>query len=514
MTDWTEGYVTEIGYTYGYYQELNPLRACWALLNAGYEPPSVGPNGWNVCELGFGQGVSLNAHAAAIPGSWWGTDFNPAQAAFASKLARASGAPIHVFDDAFSQFAERDTPMFDFIGLHGIWSWVSDENRKVIVDFVRRKLRVGGVLYVSYNSLPGWATGMPLRRLMVEYERSMAAPGTTMTSRIDSALEFCERLIATDPAVARANPQMASRLSRIKDQPRSYLAHEYFNRDWKPMYFSEMAEWLAPAKLDFGASAFMLDHLHGVTFTPAQAKLLAEISDPILRETVQDFCVSQQFRRDLWIRGPRRISPHEQAALMREQRVVLMEPARLVNLTVQGPSGELKLNESLYRPVIEALSDHKPTSVIALEKKLAETGIRWPQLKEVLSVLIGSNAIALAQAEKVAQRQKATTDQLNAALIRLSHTGRELTCLVSPVTGGGVTVGRIPQLFLAARSQQLKAPQDWAHYAWNVLNSQGERMLKDGVALQSLEENLNYLQSMAQAFSDAQLPVLKAVGIA
>jgi len=35
MTDWTAGYVADIGYTYGYYQELNPLRARLALLNAG-----------------------------------------------------------------------------------------------------------------------------------------------------------------------------------------------------------------------------------------------------------------------------------------------------------------------------------------------------------------------------------------------------------------------------------------------------------------------------------------------
>lgn len=27
MNDWTAGYVADIGYTFGYYTELNPLRA-------------------------------------------------------------------------------------------------------------------------------------------------------------------------------------------------------------------------------------------------------------------------------------------------------------------------------------------------------------------------------------------------------------------------------------------------------------------------------------------------------
>ena len=39
MTDWTAGYVADIGYTYGYYTELNPLRVRLAFLNAGLVPP-------------------------------------------------------------------------------------------------------------------------------------------------------------------------------------------------------------------------------------------------------------------------------------------------------------------------------------------------------------------------------------------------------------------------------------------------------------------------------------------
>ena len=30
MSDWNDGYVTDIGYTFGYYAELNPLRALGA----------------------------------------------------------------------------------------------------------------------------------------------------------------------------------------------------------------------------------------------------------------------------------------------------------------------------------------------------------------------------------------------------------------------------------------------------------------------------------------------------
>ena len=39
MSDWTAGYVADIGYTYGYYPELNPLRVNLAFLNAGLVAP-------------------------------------------------------------------------------------------------------------------------------------------------------------------------------------------------------------------------------------------------------------------------------------------------------------------------------------------------------------------------------------------------------------------------------------------------------------------------------------------
>jgi hypothetical protein len=88
MSDWTAGYVADIGYTYGYYTELNPLRVKLAFLNAGLSAPEMG----TACELGFGQGMSTNLQAAASVVKWYGTDFNPSQAACAQEFAALSGS--------------------------------------------------------------------------------------------------------------------------------------------------------------------------------------------------------------------------------------------------------------------------------------------------------------------------------------------------------------------------------------------------------------------------------------
>src|SRR5579864_8638012 len=117
VSDWTDGYVAEIGYTFGYCGELNPLRIALPFLNAALTPPPIA----TACELGFGQGISVNIHAAASPISWHGTDFNPGHAAFAQSLAQAAGSGAQLFDQSFAEFCARpDLPDFDFVALHGV----------------------------------------------------------------------------------------------------------------------------------------------------------------------------------------------------------------------------------------------------------------------------------------------------------------------------------------------------------------------------------------------------------
>lgn len=200
-------FINEIrSYTYYYYTELKPLRIKLAFLRQGLVFPDAGA----ACELGFGQGMSANIHAAASVTHWSSVDFNSVQASFAQELAATSQADAKLYDQAFDEFCGRDDlPEFDYIGLHGVWSWISDENRTVIVDFVRRKLKVGGVLYISYNTQPGWATMVPMRDLLTEHVEVMRADGVGIVNRIDSALNFAEQLLAVNSAYARANPKIA-----------------------------------------------------------------------------------------------------------------------------------------------------------------------------------------------------------------------------------------------------------------------------------------------------------------
>ena len=276
MGDWSAGYVSELEYSFGYYAELNPLNMEAAFINSGYVYPAIE----NACELGFGQGLSINMHAAASTINWYGNDFIPAQASFAQQLARSSGANARLFDDSFEEFARRqDLPDFDFIGLHGVWSWISAKNRQVLVDFFKKKLKVGGVLYLSYNTLPGWANFAPVRHLMTQHADVLGAQGDGVASRINESLKFADELLQLNPLFAAANPGVADKLNSMKTQSRSYLAHEYFNKDWEPMHFSAVAELLGSAKLSYACSAAIVEDMNQLCLTEEQTAFLEQIPD-------------------------------------------------------------------------------------------------------------------------------------------------------------------------------------------------------------------------------------------
>ncbi|MYM68819.1 methyltransferase [Pseudoduganella sp. FT55W] len=510
MSDWTGGYVADIDYTYGYYQELNPLRVALAFANAGLEMPAMG----TACELGFGQGMSANVHAAATVTEWHGTDFNPAQAAFAQEMAATAGSGARFVDQAFADYCARtDLPDFDFIGLHGIWSWVSDENRAIIVDFVRRKLKVGGVLYISYNTQPGWAPTVPLRGLLTNYAEVMAAPGAGIGNRIGAALDFADKLLETNPAFFSANPSVANRLKLLRTQNRNYVAHEYFNRDWQPMSFADMAELLGEAKLSYACSAHYVDHIESVNMTQPQRALLDELPDPVFRQSVRDFMVNQQFRRDYWVKGPRRQNPLQRSETIRRQRVILTAPRATISLKVRGATIEGGLNEAVYTPLLDILGDYKPHTLGQLEAALADRKINLLQVLEAALILGSRGELAMAQSPEEIKAATPASQRLNQKLFERARASDDTSVLASPVTGGGLQLGRINQLFLLAHSHGKRGAAAWTDFVWMILSAQNHRLIKDGATLQTAEDNVAELQRQAQEFEATRLPMYLALGV-
>jgi hypothetical protein len=458
--------------------------------------------------------MSINIHAAAYAGEFWGTDFNPTQAAHARSLADASGSGVKLLDDSFAEFATRsDLPEFDIIGLHGIWSWISDENRRVIVDIIRRKLRVGGIVYNSYNCLPGWAPAMPLRHLMTLHADLVGSDATGMVGKIEGAVSFAKQVVDSGALYFRANPAVGERLKYLSGQNRNYLAHEFFNRDWAVMPFSDVAQWLDDAKVSFVASAHLMDHVEAVNLTAEGRKLLADIRHPILRQSVRDYFINQQFRRDVFVKGPRRLSNLDQMEALRAQAFVVTTHPDEIPMKVTGALGEATLQEAIYRPVIEVLAEDNfaPKTIGELERHGKLKSLNFNQLFQALLVLSGAYHIHPAQQVSKESHQRCIA--LNRHICERARDSGNITHLASPVTGSGIPVDRFLQLFLLAAQHDKKTIAEQAAFAWECISAQGECLVKDGKKLETDDENIAELTRQATAYGEKRRPILKALGI-
>ncbi|MFZ4072086.1 MAG: methyltransferase regulatory domain-containing protein [Caulobacterales bacterium] len=504
--DWANGYVTDIGYLNGYISELNPVRMPLPLLQAGIMPPEVN----TACELGFGQGFSLAVHASASKTQWWGADINPTHAANAASLIAAGGGAAATSDASFADFCTRkDLPDFDFIGLHGVWSWIDAGNKAIITEFIRTKLKVGGVLYVSYNTFPGWNTMAPIRQIMAEHQKALSPSGAGRLARVDAAMIFAEKLLATNPDYVRNAPLVGERFSTMQKMDRRYLAHEFFNADWAPCYFAAMAQSLGAAKLTYAGSCHSIDHVDAMNHTPEQIAFLQSIPDPILRQSVRDVMVNQQFRRDYWIKGPRRLDATGREAALMDLEFVLLRPAAQAPLKAVGGRGEVTLRTELFRAVPEAMADHAPVSARTIFERVRDKNLSWRAVQEALFLLASNGAITLAQ------RPQARRDVrgFNAHVMNLSRSRDSYSFLASPVSGGAVPVGRLQQLLLIARAAGCGSHVAMAQTVQAMLAAQGERVAFDasGTAGTAQDERAQLIRLAAAL--EAELPLLQALGV-
>jgi len=350
--DWSHGYVIDQPYTEGFYRELAPSWLNYvAAVNGCHPRPIEGE--FTYLELGCGLGQSTNVLAACYPQArFYGVDFNPAHIANAELVAREAGiGNVRFLERSFDELDQADLPEFDFIGLHGIYSWVLPPIQAAIVEVLRRRLKPGGLVYVSYNALPGWASEAPNQKLL--YEFGQAAIGTSV-ERVEQALTQAGKLADLGTGHHRLNPAAAKHMASIAKQSRAYLVHEYMNASWQPFFSCDVADAMAEAKLSFCGSATLAENYPELATTDAGIALVRAQPTPRLQQLVLDFLVNQRFRRDLFVRGHARLG--NTGVLRHLRQSCFLAPRPLADLVPKAkvPRGEIGFEPASF-PVIRDL---------------------------------------------------------------------------------------------------------------------------------------------------------------
>jgi len=445
--------VTEVTYPFNYYRELNPNIQALALAITGVTARPQGAP-FTYLELGCGCGLATLVHAATHPhGQFIATDINPDHINLARGIAKDAGLDnVSFLELAFEDMDTAGLPQFDTIAMHGVWSWINDFNRDVILKFTDKYLTSGGVVYCSYNTQPGYSAIMPLRELMMIGYRQ--AEGST-AAKVEAGLAFGQRIKALGAAYFRANPLLGKYLDDIMPLGRNYLAHEYFNADWWSFSFAQVAARFAPLGMSFAGSARVLDHMDALNFTPDMRAALDEITDATARETLKDYFLNCQFRRDLYVRDAARPA-NPIAALLDVPIAAAVLPANVHRVAGSSMLGEIRPRADVAQAIVTALSEG-PASTISLMKHPAMAEMAPDSVLETLLTLAALGAAEPALPTEGWAARKARTDRLNAVLWERSIARDEVHATASPVTGGAVGLPRMEQLFLLARHRGVDA---------------------------------------------------------
>jgi SAM-dependent methyltransferase len=500
-----EGYITDIEYVHGVYRELGPSALNLVLLIQSLEPIAL-EQGFTYCDLGCGQGESVNLFAACHPeGEFHGIDFNAAHIEGARALARQAELDnITFWEASFADLGALGLPDFDFVVLHGIFSWVGDENRRLVLEFLRTKLKPGGVVFLSYNSLPGWSLHAPLRQLLSSYAETLTGP---LEQRVDESLAFVGRLKEAEASVFARNPSSAEFFDYICTLPRNYVAHEFFNRHWTLFYHAEMVRDLAAANLSFVGSASFAENQEMLRFSVAQKQILDGVHDRVMRETLKDFCLSPLLRRDVFVRGPRTITATRQMEHFSRCRFALVvSPAKLERKAL-FPIGEVLFEAELYDPIISAL-ELKPHNLQELLQREEIWALGLARVTEALMVLLSAQYVM--PAVEPTPRALVATTRLNAALLEREVNNLGQQSLASPLLQSAIKSDWLERLLIIC---EINKSADPLPFIWGQMEARRHKLTRDGVILQTEEENLAELVAQMKSFRSSQLPLLRQLAI-
>ncbi len=509
MSGWGSGYVTDVEYASAFCRGQSPVimqLACW--LN-GIETAAVGDE-FAYCELGCGRGLTSLVLAASNPRAQFvAVDFNPVHVTHAAGIARAARLEnIEFLESSFEELIDgrrSQLPQFDFVTLHGVYSWISPAARQALVRFLSYRLKPAGLVYISYNAMPGWASGTPVQRLL----KDITAGSLDRSDRkVLAAVGLVQKLAAANARILAGNQFVDAIVDHANRLHGAYLAHEYLNEHWSALYHTDVARDLSAAKLEFVGSAGFLRNVPEFRISPEQRELLREFEGSALQETLWDFCTGRNFRDDVFIRGAARMEARKREELLRNLALVLLVPRQAFGFSHKVLAGQANLEPTVYGAIADSLAERprKVAELLALPETRNKSDIT---ALEIVGALVGTDQ-ALPLKPVANAGDPGPAERLN----RVLADGVEdvepdgSIALALPAVGSGVPLSHfeaaIYRMFRAGAPVTVEAATE---QVWRAMCAYGRRPVKDGKPIEDDSEAVEFLQTYVRKITETRVPL-------
>jgi SAM-dependent methyltransferase len=262
--------------------------------------PAAAPERCRVLELGSAAGGNLIPMAYGLPDSRFvGVELGADQARRGQAMIADLGlANIRLLHQDIMDVDEDQDP-FDYILVHGVYSWVPEAVQGQILHLCGRLLAPHGIAYVSYNVLPGWRSRGMLRDMLLLRTRG-ADSAAERLGLAHGLLDMLAAGLAGDP---RSEAEVLRReVEYLRKARASYLYHEYLEETNTPVLLSDFLDRALGQGLRYLADT-QLHTMFVSTLGPAAQEVLAGIEPQAAQEQAMDFLTLRPFRRTLLVRA-------------------------------------------------------------------------------------------------------------------------------------------------------------------------------------------------------------------
>lgn len=508
-----DGYVTDVDYIPGFYPQMAPASLRHVAALNRLTPPATRDR-FSYLELGCGLGRSLTTLAAANPqGRFVGVDINARHTAAIEADVAAGGLDnVRVITADFGGLPS-DLGTFDFITMHGVWSWVSPRVRQDILAVITNHLATGGLFLVSYNAMPGWAHLQPIKGILQQYAALRTGDSH---QRVRDALAYLVFIRDKKAKYFEDNPRAAAYVDALLKQDISYLAHEYLNEHWTSFYFADVATAFKGAGLRFAGSLPVFTNFWDLCVKPEFQELFRTTTDRLVTEAHKDFCANTAFRWDIYAKDPRPLTTAEDRLREADDlefgmtRADLSLPYRanlgVVTSTVQGPLYQAFIDELRggSRRLSELLStlagaDRKPLEII----RAADAGVALGMFE-----VTGGHVPAPPSTTPAAV---SVPLEFNRATLSTCSLGGRPVALASRRSGTGLQVGDLEAAILLELAEA--GHDGLAGRVGRRLAASGRSLQQDGKPVTDEVARNRIVDQTAQSFIQSRLPQLMAAGI-
>ena len=309
-----------------------------------------------ILEIGSSYGGNLISQALFYPkATFTGIEIAPTQVSVGKTYIDQLGITNLALLEGDVNESHDHLGTYDYIIAHGFYSWVDEDTKDNFLRLCKEHLGSNGILYMSYNTYPGWHK-MDSIRALLEFankdidtlnHREKVRHGKTIASKLGT-------LMLEYDTVKTQQASFLQSLRQTLQKQDCYVGHDHLEPVNTPVYFHQCMDHMAEHGFTYLCDCDLNLSFPDVYDETLRTKL-QELAphDPLAREQYIDFMLNTAFRKSLFT--------HKGAT-----------PKRITETSVTDAGFQHSLEQFLFtlripsehlEPIFEDLAKRMPISV-------------------------------------------------------------------------------------------------------------------------------------------------------